>query len=375
MQKKTAFLVCAMAAVMSYGTAHASDVSQHHWPHADTGAFEVKSADGNYRLGFSALLQPRLRYKHWDRSENSQKAANELEFDINRARFGFYGNVFDPALTYLFQAQFDKDTNETGLPPKELGSAKLTDFSVNYAFSQEFFHIAAGKFTVPFARQLVMSPGKLQFADPLGHNRYFGLVPNSEDIRDIGVMFHNGWNNPFEYALAVVTQGVAARLAYNYNHIDGYNAVDLTGGDLRFAIGLSGYLNRNQGSEKPGLMSTSYNLINTSADFILKAHGFATNGVFYYKMDRQNKDAKFENSMGAGIDLGYLIGGHTEPALRYSWYKPHDRHQSHEIIAGLNYYAFGQNLKTQLYGGVTLNPGTQKKLNPIVAGLQLQFAL
>ena len=46
---------------------------------------------------------------------------------------------------------------------------------------------------------------------------------------------------------------------------------------------------------------------------------------------------------------------------------------NHEIMGGLNYYAFGQNLKTQLYAGAYLDQ--KKEVSPIVAGLQLQFAL
>ena len=362
MYKKTAFLVCAMAALISFNNAYAGTTT----PHADQGLFEVKSADGNYRLGFSALLQPRLEYQHW-----KTKDSNKLNFDLNRARFGFYGNVFDPALTFLFQAQFEHDAErKSGLRPKELGYASLTDFSINYAFSQEFFHIAAGKFTVPFARQQVMSPARYQFANALSTNRYFAIAPEEDNIRDIGVMFHNGWNNPLEYALAIVQHGVGARLGYNYNNIDGYDAVDLKGGDFRFGVGVSGYLHRSKidknGNLKGDLLSKDFNHINASADFIIKAHGFATNGVFYYNWEKSK-----EATMGAGLDLGYLMGS-FEPVLRYGWYKPVGE-QRHEIMGGLNYYAFGHNLKTQLYGGVYLD--AQKELNPIIAGLQLQFAL
>jgi len=358
MHRKTAFLVCAMAALISFNNAHAAPP-----PNSDQAIFEVKSADGNYRLGFSALLQPRLEFAHYKKAKDD-KDKNKLNFDINRARFGFYGNVFDPSLTFLFQAQFEDDRVKRDTykyKGSELKEAHLTDYSVNWAFSQEFFHIAAGKFIVPVARQQVMSPAKYQFATALETNRYFAIAPLENDIRDIGVMFHNGWNNPFEYALAVVSKGVAARLGYNYNGIDGYDAVDLSGGDFRFAFGVSGFLYR------PSLMSTQFEHATASADFIIKAHGFATNGVFYYNW-RKNKDA----GMGAGIDLGYLIGGSVEPVLRYGWYKP-GTEAVHEIMAGLNYYAFGHNLKTQLYGGVALN--SKLDVHPIIAGLQLQFAL
>lgn len=361
MYRKTAFLVCAMAALISFNNAHAAPP-----PNSDQGIFEVKSADGNYKLGFSALLQTRLEFANYQKAKGDQDK-NKLNFDIPRARFGFYGNVFDPNLTFLFQAQFENEQARRKSDYKakgELKEAHLTDFSVNYAFSQEFFHIAAGKFKVPLARQLVMSPAKYQFNSPIESYREFSLAANEVTIRDIGIMFHNGWNNPLEYALAVVRSGVAARLAYNFNGIDGYDAVDLSGGDFRFALGVSGFLYR------PSLMSSKFAHVNASADFIIKAHGFATNGFYFYDW-RKDEEAR----MGGGLDLGYLIAGSWEPALRFGWDKPGPEH-AFEALVGLNYYAFGHNLKTQLYSGLGLNSKFGINNNvPIVAGLQLQFAL
>lgn len=367
MQRKTAFLVCTLATLITYGQAHATH------PHTDSGHFEVKSTDGNYRLGIHGLLQPRFEYDYEKKSDT-----HDYGFRLARARVGLYGNAFDPALTYLFQLQFEdslanmaeqiRQSLSTDTTDKALGKVvrnledydPLIDYSVNWAFSPEYFHIAVGKFVVPFARQQVMSPAKYQFPDSNATNKAFGLQHNG---RGVGIMFHNGFNNPFEYALALVNHGVAARIGYNYNGIDGYDAVDFVGGDLRFGVGLSGYM-------KTDYKSSKFNDIRGSVDVILKAYGFATNAAFYYDMKKFTDDAKeYTNHMGFDVDLGYLINNQYEPVLRYDW-SQYNKNQ-HDILAGFNYYIFGHNLKIQSYAGPSIFNG---KLKNAKAGVQLQFA-
>jgi hypothetical protein len=357
MQRKTAFLVCAMAALLGFNNANAISYGgeirggQTHSPHGESGTFEVKSADGNYRLGLNALLQTGLNYVY--NKPGVDKGKNKLNFELHRARVGFHGNAFDPALTYLFQMQF-----------AERGEVKLIDYSTNWAVSQEYFHVAVGKFALPFARQLVMSPAKYQFINALDNPSYANYETlDLPQYRSVGVMFHSGYNNPLEYALAITQSGVTARLGFNYNGIDGYDAVDFVGGDLRFGVAASAHLPRS-------LLSPKFNTAYASADFILKAHGFSTNGVVYYKWDSKTS-TDIKNSFGAGIDLGYLINQTWEPVVRYAWQKPGDDN-NHDFTLGLNHYCFGHNLKTQLYAGTSL---IREKINPIKAGLQVQFAL
>lgn len=380
MQRKTAFLVCALATMMTFNQAYASH------PHTGAGLFEVTSADGNYKIGVHALLQTRLGYDQ-DLLRKSPETNYHYGFSLPRARVGLYGNAFDPALTYLIQLQFENSLGRMvekyrnmsaedvqkkikgaqgpmeviGKLGDELESTDvLSDYSVNWAFSQEYFHLAVGKFVVPYARQQVMSAAKYQFPDPNTTNKAFGLPSNG---RGIGFMLHNGFNNPFEYALAIVNHGIGARIGYNYNGIDGYDAVDFLGGDLRFGLGLSGYA-------KTDYKSAKFNDIKASADLILKAYGFSTNAAFYYDMKKEGEEKEYTNKMGATIDLGYLIAEQYEPVLRYDW-SQYNKNQ-HDILAGFNYYIFGHNLKTQLYGGTSL---FESKFKNVKAGLQLQFAL
>jgi hypothetical protein len=351
MHKKTAFLLYTLAALISFSQAHADPYYHYerssHSPHADSGTFEIKSADNNYRIGLNALLQPRLSYEFDKNKDKDNK--NNLSFDLGHPRIGIHGNAFDPALTYLFQVEFrQKDFS-------------LIDYSVNWACNQRYFHVALGRFALPFSRQRVISPAKYQFYQALGSHADLQIsIPNA---RDVGLMLHNGYNNSFEYALAVMNEGITGRLAYNFNGIDGYEPVDFVGGAPRFAFGLSGHLPRKN------LLSTEFNNILGSADFIFKAHGFSTNSVLYYKLEK-NK-TKNNHRLGAGIDLGYLVNNMWEPVLRYEWSKPDEGHR-HRIQAGLNIYTFGHNFQTQLYAGTTLKG---KEVNPINAGLLVQFAL
>lgn len=343
MQRKIAFLIYAMATLISLSQAYAETLE-------DAGKFEIRSARGDFRLGIGGLLQPTMQF------ENIRDPSSEwrLNFNLNKARLRLYGNAFDPALTYLFQTQYENDFT-TSRERMNKGSSALLDYSVSWAMNPDWFHIAVGKFAVPGSRQQVIWAAKTQFL-PGGKvlNAFNAVDPYN---RDVGVLFHNAYNHPIEYAVAVVSNGLAGRLGYNYGAIDGYDAVDFPGGDLRFGVGASGFFRSDY--------LTNFNVALGSVDYIVKYRHFASNGAFYYKRD------KGVNKFGAGFDAGYLINDTWEPVLRYAWAKP-DAENKHEIMAGLNHYWFGHNLKGEIYVGGEIGG---KKLSTTLLGLGLQFAL
>lgn len=344
MQRKKAFLFCAMAALMSFSQAYAVEHIE------DAGKFEIKSAHGNFGLGIGGLLQPTAEVKY--KPEN--KEWEGLQFNLNKARLRLYGNAFDPALTFLFQAQFEKDAVAKG---DRKGSGSLLDYTVNWAVNYDWFQVAVGKFAIPGSRQQVIWAAKTQFLVNSELLNEFNYVPNG---RDVGVLFHNAWNHHIEYALAIVSNGISARLGYNHGAIDGYNAVDFAGGGLRFGLGVNGMAKSDY--------LTSLNFLGGSADYIVKYKHFASNGAFYYKREDQ------KNIYGAGLEAGYLINHKWEPVLRYGW--ANKGQHNHEIMAGLNHYWFGHSLKGEIYAGTRLEQGKDKTQWPhVLLGVGMQFAL
>lgn len=341
MQRRIAFLIYAMATLLSLGHAYAETLE-------DGGKFEIKSAAGDFRLGIGGLLQPGVALG------NVQDSSDwNLDVNLHKARIRLYGNAFDPALTYLFQAQFENDWKN--IPDSSYkASSHLLDYTVNWAVNPDWFQVAVGKFALPGSRQQVIWAAKTQFIP--GSKVLRGFSSANLYGRDVGILFHNAYNHPFEYAVAVVSNGIAGRVGYNYGKIDGYDAVDWDGGDLRFGVGVSGLIKSDY--------KKAFNVGLASADYILKYRHFSSNGAYYYK--RADADNKF----AVGLEAGYLINQRWEPVVRYGWGK--GAYDNHEFMVGLNHYWFGHNLKGEVYAGGQVG---NKKFSGSELGLALQFAL
>ncbi len=362
MRKKITYIVCAITALMAVNQAFAQ--SSHDavsGPDADfadnTSKFEIGSPDGNYKLGFGGHLQWNNNFTY--RPETKIKDFNT---EISRARLKLYGSAFDPSITYLLQVQFEEPGTAGGrvtapanhYPVK--GSSTLRDYYVNAAINPEFFHVRVGKFRTPFSRQQLISSSQMQFNDQNSSNNAFQLT---KDGHDIGLMFHNGFHDPIEWAFAAVSNGLVARVGYNYGEIDGYDFADFSGGGLRFGVALNGFAHSNY-------KNTEFKKdLRGGADFIVKYEGLSTNGAFYYRR------ANDKNEFGGGLDAGYLIKGRYEPVVRYSWVKD-DQPHNQEIRGGFNYYIYGHHLKVQSYVGPDL---IGSKFVKWEGGAQLQFAL
>jgi hypothetical protein len=366
MQKKQAFFVCATMALMWLNQALAQSSydkmagSSENSVGASSSKFEIYSSDEKYKLGFKGYLQQNTNYQY--RPEGINK--HDFNININRARFSIYGSLFDPKLTFLFQTGFERDELISVIPLKytSSGSSYLRDYYLNVAYNR-YSNFRIGKFSAPFSRQFIVPATQMQFYERSLAGRHFQLTQGN---RDVGLMIYNGiWNYPYEYALAVVSNGIVARVGYNYNKIDGYDMVDWSGGGLRFGVAANGFLHSDY-------KSAMLDDIRVGADFILKFASFSANGAFYYQRHKPDASDAAHN-LGGGMDAGYLISKKYEPVIRYSWIKFADPNtHRHEIFGGVNYYFYGHNLKLQAYAGANL-VGT--KLDKTLAGLQFQFAI
>ena len=322
--------------------------------------FSFGSADGKYKIRFRGHLQQNNRFVYHPKQEKK-----ELKIDINRARFSFTGHVFDPRLTYLFQTGFESDPTTTSAEVlTSPGSHFLRDYFFNAACHEDYFHVRIGKFRTPFSRQQLISTSQMQFYDQSLANNEYQLTNTG---RDVGIMLHNGFNRPFEWAFAAVSNGLVARVGVNHNGIDGYDLSDFKGGDLRFAVAANGFYHTNY-------LTAKLDDLRGGADFVVKVAGFSTNGAFFYRYVKKEGQSQPNHNFGAGADFGYLINRKFEPVARYSWVKTAgDRspHQ-HEILAGLNYYIYGHHLKVQGYAGTKL---TNKDFDKWLGGVQFQFAI
>jgi hypothetical protein len=227
---------------------------------------------------------------------------------------------------------------------------------MNWVAHEEYVQIRVGKFRTPFSRQQMSSSTQLQSAGLNSAAREFALTNSG---RDIGLMFHNGFDRTFEWAFAAVSNGLVLRLGYNHGAIDGYDMVDFTGGGLRYGVGISGYTHNDYNSKELDKD------VRVGADFILKYQGLAANGSFYARR------AEKENKFGGGLDVGYLMDHKLEPVICYSVVKD-TKKTNHDIKGGFNYYFFGHHVKGQAYIGPNI---MDKKISEWEGGVQFQFAI
>lgn len=314
----------------------------------DMSHFVVHSADENYSLGVKVLLQEQIEILK-DKEKNAK-----LHFFLPRARLKLFGNAFSRHLSYLLQASFDPQP----LPYKNTivysNGAYLQDFSINAAVLPRHFHVRAGKFQIPFTRNYLIPVAQLRF--PIFNLAGRAFMP--EKLHDVGVMLHSGFEYPFEWAVAAVSDSLSARVAYNHKGKDSFELVDFAGGDFRWSAALSGYT-------KTDYQKSIFKKYAGSVDFLAKYNRLGGHAEFYAGRDEQ-KNKKF----GANADLGYLIQRQWEPGVHYSWYK--SKANFHEVYGGLAYYIYGHHLKVQGFSGATFSG---KNFEQFKVGAQLQFAI
>ncbi len=360
MQKRLALLWWAFVALISFNQAHAQSshdaVTDHHHHRGDYD-LGYASSDGNYRIRFHGHVQENNRFSY-----DPVLQQRNITMNLNQARFAASGNVITPRLTYMIQTAFENDkevTREYTAP----GSRYLADFYFNFACMPRYFDVRVGKFSTPFSRLSLMPQAHMQFYANSGAHDEFQITNGGSDV---GLMLHNHLNHNIEWAFAAVSNGLIARVGYNHG-IDNNELTDFSGGRVRYAVAANGFYHTD-------LSEWNGNDLRAGLDYLVKVHSFSSNGMFYYQHAKQEGKAEGNNNFGASADFGYLINKKIEPVGRYSWTRnraDQSVHQ-HEILAGLNYYIFGNNLKVQSYAGTNLG---NKKILGWQGGVQFQFAL
>lgn len=342
--------------------------------------FFIRSPDQPFELRTQARLQTRYTLELPDEGDN------ESDFAITRARLVFDGKAFSDGLTYKFQADFGK------------GFVTLKDFYLDYALVPKTLYVRAGQWKRPFSRQQITSSAKLELVDRALTDAAFGAG------RDIGVALHNNYEKSptLEWALGVyngtgekpwfegkvadstVTSGkftnvpnllnpaVVARLGYNHGDVKGYEEADFAGGDLRFGVGASGWIDFDADGDNDGQTRAEL-------DYIAKAHGFATTGGLYSGWS-QAGHRRFQvqdfAQWGLHLQASYLIGERFQPAVRYTRIASEDaKDVSTEALVGLSVYVFKHALKWQTEAGLLVDDsdGEEAKNTVIRSQLQMSF--
>lgn len=317
------------------------------------GHFFIQSADGQSRLQFDGLLQPRFEFT----TTASRPATDETEAKeathygalmLARARLGMGGYLLGKALSYRALLEFGHN------------NPAVLDYYLDYKFHDQF-HLRIGQDRKPFSRSLLTAANKLQLVDRSDAGKEFAAG------RDIGVLIHNDYLNAqgFEYAFGVYNgTGATAvftgkkfdnvpeharpttvlRLGYSFGDVDGYVPSDLReNGAPGFAIAASGAADLDTGDAADGK-------IQTDVDFAFKAYGLGASGGFFasFQQDGDVFSDRAKPALGLYAQVGYVFQRSIEGVGGIDWMKDQvARTEKSGATVGVSVFFHGPALKWQ----------------------------
>lgn len=190
--------------------------------------FFIGSEDGNFEMEFMGHVQVRYIYNQNDDPARVGETREDQEgFQIPRAKFGVYGHIYDPALTYGLRLAADAgvDTRSPGGNANagvDDGDAELEEAFFGYEFA-EGWQVKGGQFKGPFLREeLVYSAHQLAAERSLVNDIFTidytqGLQASYESpMWRAAAMIHDGSyaaNTDFDAGPGLGSAGVEAEFA------------------------------------------------------------------------------------------------------------------------------------------------------------------
>lgn len=276
------------------GDARGANVS-----HKKGKGFGFSTGDGFFSLWLGGLFQ--TWYTGQDNDSDAVMSRDTNSIYIRQNRFQFWGNAFDPNLTYYFQFNV-------------AGGATLLDGYANWDFNGA--QVRMGQMKVPYGRQWYTYVGQLQFGvrNPITAN----FVPG----RDLGIMlwdaveFQEGGEPMLDW-YAGLFNGDGPNVGGNDNnwmaflgrvafHPIGY--VDYSEGareneKFAFAVGASYYYTQNRTATLSG---TTTKTDNWGIDFAVEVDGLYAALEYYYNKTNV-KGFNGITNWGAYLQAGYMI--------------------------------------------------------------------
>lgn len=320
--------------------------------------FFLASADGNFRLNVSGIIQFRyiVNYRESGARNPLPPAAvvDDISpgFQIRRTKLNFEGNIFDPNLFYRVRGDFQRNNG---------------NFNLDYAYAgykfENGFTATWGQFRVPFNNEELVGDQYQLAVERSLISSIFG-----EDYSQ-GVML--GWEGEYLRAAVSATNGFASRNQdFNAHNAD----YALTGrlewmfagawNDFKqftspqgsqFAGKVGGAVHWEESRDDPAIANRTQNLRYT-ADASVKGDGWNLYGAFHGAHTADEVNPSFDD-FGFLAQGGIYITDKLEPFARYEFLYP-DRDRTvnavtgtggnrnlHVVTGGVNYYFYGQAAK------------------------------
>jgi len=312
--------------------------------------FYLATTDGRFRLNIYGYGQ--VRYTFQD--NEAQGDASNLQ--VNRAKLGFRGHAFSPAVQYKLYMNI-----YTGLEE----SPALLDYFVDYTPLREF-GVRVGQFKTPIGISYAFSAREMQFAERPYVDCVFRLG------RDTGVNIHGAfWQGFLSYDLGIYNgEGMnrnnpgmdhlyIARLmvqplgAYPFNESD----VDFSPRPLMLAaasVAFNHDLEKHTLQELNGRIEElgTSDVLTCNAFLGIKYQGASLHAEYYGRRIDPHEAGPAESAQGFYVQAGYFVwSDRLEAAGRYEYFDPDtdaggDLRQ--EYGAGLGWFIAGHRHKIQV---------------------------
>ncbi|MBI4702159.1 MAG: hypothetical protein HY744_13595 [Deltaproteobacteria bacterium] len=296
-------------------------------------ALTVTTKDESTSMTLGLTAQLRVELDHVDKGPGKE-AEEDVLVHFRRIRPLVKGSVLTKDLTYQLQVN---------LVP---GAIELIDLYAGYQFHPQA-QLLVGQAKVPFTRYRLNSYKDLPLAEWSNETRFFGAE------RQLGLMLHNGFDKPgkIEYELGLYTgvnqrasdaAGLAqafgeklpnpsalvnpapppdtihpelvAHFGYNHGGINVRRPSDLEGGPPRFMVGATAAWDARPTARQD--MS-----LRIAPEALLKAYGFALNGVFYlgfWEKEDHELGSMAQGFTGLVAQASQVLFERFEVAFRYT---------------------------------------------------------
>jgi len=357
--------------------------------HDPAQGFVLRSEDGRFSL------HPWLFAQIRNITNYTEDGDTENGFEIRRMKLGFDGNAFSPDTTYLFLWQTDRNT----------GDFMLEEATIKTKLGKNGY-VRGGQIKDPFSHEGLVSSKKLLSSDRTlvtdvlagGDNYVQGVATGYQNNSILAeVAFTDGQNesnrNFQDFPTNSWNFGVAGRVQYkvfgDWAGYDQFTSLDLKKNLLVIGAGADV---SEAGNTDQVLHTVDVQFNDTSGLGLFAAlYGrYTSNGPKSVTATADSETDRYD--WGGLAQASYLVPETKwEPFARYD-YISFDEHTVaagaeqtvHEITAGVNYYAHGQNAKFTLdvtylpNGSPVADMGSDVKVSSkeeVVLQLQFQLVL
>jgi hypothetical protein len=285
----------------------------------DDSGFYLASADGNYRLDISGLIQFRYILNLQDDDEFVDNDSTRGGFENSRTKVIFSGNVVSPDTTYKVEGDFGQS-----------GTFGLKDAWVKHQMDSGWY-LQAGQFKGPFLREELVDAGMQQAVERSFINGVFTadrtqgimLGTEGENFR-FAASFNDGGRTPNTPALMYDTEysfdaRAELKTSGEWSQFDDFSSWN--GGPSGVMFGLAGHIQKDEaGTSAGGVFGTTDATIwAVTGDVSVEFGGANLYGAIVYA-DLDDDTASIDvNPLGVVAQGGIFLSDDIELFGRFEW--------------------------------------------------------